>query len=151
MKNLILSLVAVCALSFTAVSQTKTFASSYSNLIDTVTNTATNYVTIASTAPTRVVSVQAVLHKISGTIAGSCFLQGSNDGTNYVPITTGYTGCDGTNTKSATLDTVTATNVTTNTFTWKLSVKQYKYYRIGWTGSGTMVGTLSGVYFYNAL
>jgi hypothetical protein len=89
---------------------------------DTVTNTETEYLTATLTGNYTSVTFQYVASKLSGTVAGTAILQASLDGTNYID-----------------LDTITNTNVTTNTdfFTFSTNNK-YKYYRINCTGSGTM-------------
>lgn len=114
--------------------QTSPMLSSYSLQLDTVTNTATNYLYIASTNSQVNLSVQPVVTKISGTIAGTYYLQGSLDGINYLSVLG---------------DSATATNVATNTKIWFLATKNYKYYRLAYTGTGTMVGTLKGTFYYN--
>lgn len=109
--------------------------SNYGNALDTVTNTATNYVYVhLTTTGWTNVSVQPVITKLSGTGAGTYYLQASLDGTNY---------------RSIIGDSVTATNITTNTFIWKEATTAYKYYRVGYTGSGTMSSTLKGYFFTN--
>ncbi|MFZ1786715.1 MAG: hypothetical protein WAT92_00325 [Saprospiraceae bacterium] len=59
--------------------------------------------------------------KLSGTVAGKTYFQGSVDGTNYVK-----------------LDSITNTNQTTNTQVFNQSPPRYPYYRFAYTGTGTM-------------
>lgn len=133
-KIFLLSAIALCSMLATSLkAQVSPMLSTYGNAKDTVTNTGVNYVTITTTKSQNNVSVQPVITKISGTVAGTYYLQGSLDGINYVSIVG---------------DSVTATNVTTNTKIWKESTRAYQYYRIGYTGSGTMVATLKGSCFY---
>ena len=106
--------------------------SPYSLALDTVTNAGTNYVTVNTTSAWTDVTIQPVITKVSGTVAGTYYLQGSIDGTNF---------------KSIVGDSVTATNVTTNTKLWVLSTRSYKYYRVAYTGTGTMVATLRSYLF----
>ncbi len=100
--------------------------SEYTLNTDTVTNAATVYMTVTTTAAWANISVQPIITKISGTVAGTYYLQGSIDGTNYVSIVG---------------DSATATNVTTNTIVFTAD-PIYKYYRVGYTGSGTMSAIL---------
>lgn len=121
-------------LAFACNAQVTNMVSGYGNPTDTVTNAGSNYVYITSPNPWQNISVQPVITKISGTVAGTYYLQGSLDNTNWVSVVG---------------DSATATNVTTNTRIWKESTKAYKYYRIGYTGSGTMAATLRGYFFTN--
>jgi hypothetical protein len=135
MKKFIL--IAVLGLfTFAASAQVSNMTSQYSQTTDTVTNAGTKYMYITSSNSQENISVQAVITKTSGTVAGTYFIQGSLDGTNYVSDIVAS-------------DSVTATNVTTNTKIWVLDSKAYKYYRVGYTGNGTMVATLKGYFFYN--
>jgi len=135
MKKFIL--IAVLGLfSFAASAQVTQMTSRYSNTTDTVANTDTKYMYITVTASHENVSIQPVITKVSGTVAGTYFVQGSLDGTNYVS-------------DIVTTDSVTATNVTTNTKIWVLDSKAYKYYRVGYTGIGTMNATLKAYFFSN--
>lgn len=103
----------------------------YSLTRDTVTNTAT--ITLTST---RVPSsaggstlVWVAVTKISGTVGGTITLQGSIDGTNWKAANTADT--------QTALATVTATDAS-NTYHWRLTGNPYPYYRVSWTGTGTM-------------
>ena len=88
---------------------------------DTIVNTATvNCDLILRNAYTSG-AFQVVNTKVSGTVAGNTLFQGSVDGTNYV-----------------TLDTLTNTDVTTNTKIIVQTPPTYPYYRFAYTGSGTM-------------
>lgn len=120
----------------TSNAQVTNMTSRYSNTTDTVSNTDTKYMYVTVTASHENVSIQPVITKVSGTVAGTYFIQGSLDGTNYVS-------------NIVSTDSVTATNVTTNTYIWALTSKAYKYYRIGYTGSGTMSTTLKGYFLSN--
>lgn len=105
---------------------------------DTVTNTGTNFLTNiapqnAQPGGQRVVSVVWTATKTSGTVAGTVTLQASHDGTTFIAITA---GAEGTQTGA-----FTATNVASQTTTWTLAGHYYKYYRVTWTGTGTMVAT----------
>ncbi len=105
--------------------------------LDTVTNTATAYVsTINKVAGSTSASttVWVTVTKISGTVAGTISLLGSIDGTNYKAMNTP-------NTQTA-LATITATDAT-NTYHWNLSGSPFTYYRVSWTGAGTMAASFS--------
>jgi hypothetical protein len=93
----------------------------------TVTNAASTFVQKEITGACRSVSVQFVLTKTSGTIAGKATVQGSLDGTNYTNI-----------------DSLTLTDVTTNTLITELSTCPYRFYKVLVVGSGTMGGVLNG-------
>lgn len=135
MKKFIL--IAILGLfSFAADAQVTNMVSRYSNTTDTVANTDTKYMYVTVTASHENVSIQPVITKVSGTVAGTYFVQGSLDGTNYVS-------------NIVASDSVTATNVTTNTVVWVLDSKAYKYYRVGYTGSGTMNATLKSYFLSN--
>lgn len=93
----------------------------------TVTNAAATFVQKEITGACRSVSVQFVLTKVSGTIAGKATIQGSLDGTNYTNV-----------------DSLTLTDVTTNTLITEFSTCPYRFYKVLVVGSGTMAGTLNG-------
>jgi hypothetical protein len=137
MKRLILTLIAgtllVTALVFNTAAQTptvKTLLSTYSLTSDTVSNTATAFLTAQSLTKGESTTIKFVATKISGTVAGTVTLLGSLDGTNYKALTV----AEGT----TALPTYTATDVASQNFIWQVLRSPYKYYRVSWTGSGTM-------------
>jgi len=102
---------------------------------DTVTNTATVYlqsVRIAGAAQTTTIQVNVT--KISGTVGGTISLQGSLDGTNYKALNTSET--------QTALATITATDAT-NVYHWRLNYSPFLYYRVSWTGTGTMAASFT--------
>jgi hypothetical protein len=101
---------------------------------DTVTNSATGYVGLQIKSSYNTVTIQAVVTKISGTAGGTVTLQGSNDGVNYVTVSTDY----------STAQTLSVTNVTTNTKIFIVTGSPYSYYRLSHTGTGTMSTTIRG-------
>lgn len=102
----------------------------YSLSSDTVANTATIYLSTASRVNgPGVVTVQVNVTKISGTVGGTISLLGSLDGTNYKALNTEET--------QTALATITATDAT-NVYHWRLSKSPFLYYRVSWTGTGTM-------------
>jgi hypothetical protein len=113
---------------------------------DTATNTGTAYVQTRVRGWYNTVSIQAVATKISGTAAGTITLQGSLDGTNFVTVPTNYL-FDVTGQEPYKVDgtaTLTVTNVTTSTKIFTVIGSPFQYYRLGYTGSGTMVVRLRG-------
>lgn len=105
--------------------------------LDTVTNTATATLSTkvkmtpkAATATT----VWVTVTKISGTVGGTITLQGSFDGTNWKAINTPDT--------QTALATVTATDAS-NTYHWRLAGCPFAYFRVSWTGTGTMAASFS--------
>lgn len=102
---------------------------------DTIANTATGYVSKLVPNYWEYVTIQAVVTKLSGTAAGTVTLQGSIDGTNFVTVKSSY--LNGTATLSV-------TNVTTNAKIFVVTGSPYKYYRLSYTGSGTMSCKLNG-------
>lgn len=108
--------------------------SNYNKFSDTATNSGTAYVDLQLAKVYGQISVQAVVTKISGTVAGNVLLQGSLDGTNFKDIST---------------DTLSNTDVTTNTKIWVVDNNPYSYYRLLLTGSGTMSASIKGSLYTN--
>lgn len=111
---------------------------------DTVTNAGTNYLTNlapASGSPsyTRTTTIVWTATKQTGTVAGTVTLQGSNDNVNFFALTGAATGSSTT--------TFTATNVASQTTGWVIIGNPCKYYRISWTGAGTMAATQAATVF----
>lgn len=102
---------------------------------DTVTNSATNFLTNKVQVVGRGigVTVETTVTKISGTVAGTMTLQVSNDGTNFKAIPTEETQTG--------VATATALDVASQTFTWRINKVPYRWYRISWTGTGTMAAS----------
>lgn len=132
MKNILFVLFAV-ALSIGAQAQTS-FKSVYNLTTDTVVNTATQYMQVRNGGPASSATVEVIVTKISGTVGGTITLQGSMDGTNYKALNTP-------NTQTA-LATITATDAT-NRYHWWLSGNPFPYYRVSWTGTGTMSASIA--------
>lgn len=112
----------------------KTLLSDYDLTSDTITNSGTGYVELPLTNYYEKVAVQAVVTKLSGTAGGTVTLQGSNDGTNYVTMSSSYTDAR----------TLSVSNTTTNTAMFIITSCPYKYVRLSYTGTGTMSCTLKG-------
>jgi len=107
---------------------------------DTVTNTGTAYLTSAlvSPAPAVTSTIWVAVTKISGTVGGTITLQGSLDGTNFK-------AAYALNTATA-LAAFTATDAS-NTYHWVISGSPYRYYRVSWTGTGTMSASFTSQLF----
>ena len=119
-------------------SATENFLSTYNSTSDTVTNTATNYVATTVTNAYTTITIQPIVTKISGTAAGTVTVQGSLDNVNFVSIPTAYL--------LGASNTLTVTNVTTSTALFVITKgAPYKYYRLSYTGSGTMSCSLKGL------
>jgi hypothetical protein len=86
--------------------------------------------------PANTVSIQAVIAKTSGTLAGTLTVQGSIDGVNYETVNASLV--------LPTPATYTVTDVASQAKIFVITGSPYLYYRLSWTGSGTMIGTLNG-------
>jgi TRAP-type mannitol/chloroaromatic compound transport system substrate-binding protein len=99
----------------------------FGNALDTVDNTEQH---VTTTLEGRVgtwktgITGQCIVKKISGTVGGTLAFQGSMDGTEWVTIGTATTPSDA------------SANYGFNT------VVRYYYYRISWTGAGTMSASM---------
>jgi len=144
MKNkltfLIVGLVALLTISFTTVQAQVDLKSVYSLTSDTVTNTGTVYLGTVRLEPAAATTttIWVAVTKISGTVGGTITLQGSLDGTNYKAL---YA------INSATaLAAFTATDAS-NTYHWILTGSPMTYYRVSWTGTGTMSASFTAKIF----
>lgn len=101
---------------------------------DTVTSTATGFLTSKRIVGEGRVTIQALVTKVSGTVGGTLTLQGSLDGTNFDAIPTEET--------RTSIATQTATDATAS-YTWRLKGNDYLYYRISYTGGSGAVAYLN--------
>lgn len=124
MKKVFSLLILIIALGFVTHAQSA-FHQTASNPTGAVVNTAVDTLTYSLSASYSLVSIQPVMTKVSGTVAGTSILQISVNGVNFVNT-----------------DTLTNTNVTTNTVIWEKRTTS-KYFRILSTGSGTMSATVA--------
>ena len=124
MKNFIIML--LLAFSFSAIAQKSVLTMTGS---DTIVNTASVSVSQTYSSEYGNVAFQAIVVKVSGTVAGTVILQGSLDGSNYISIG---------------IDTLALTDVATQSHLWSVDANPYKYYRLIGTGSGTMAAIISG-------
>lgn len=102
----------------------------------TVTNTGTSACSLKVSKAYNTVSVQGVFTKTSGTLGGTATLQGSIDGVTWetVPVSLVAGGAS----------TYTVTDTASQGKTFVVTGSPFLYYKISWTGTGTMVGTVSG-------
>lgn len=126
MKYLILILTTV--FSFVAnESQSQTsFSQTAFNPTGAILNTSSDTMSITLTRSYSQLSIQPVITKATGTMAGTAVLYSSVNGTNWV----------------STGDTLTFTNVTTNTTVWT-KTSSARYWRIIQSGGTTVTGTAS--------
>ena len=101
---------------------------------DTTDNTGTSYVGLSVQNWYNTVTIQSVVTKISGTVAGTVTLQGSVDGTNYVTVNSSY----------ADVTSYSPTNVATSSKLFVVTGSPYRYYRLSYTGAGTMSASHRG-------
>jgi hypothetical protein len=109
---------------------------------DTVTNTGTGYVTcrLLDRRPHTSEVIWVTVTKISGTVGGTITLQGSMDGTNFKALNT--------NDSQTALATITASDASA-TYHWRLLGGGFNYYRVTWTGTGTMSATVAAKIWRN--
>lgn len=137
---LIAGLVALFA--FTASAQTLPFFQPLGTNIqsDTVVNTATAFVTtrraVQERAAYTVIQVNVV--KISGTVGGTLTLLGSTDGVNFSAFRTIET--------ATALATHTAADATA-AYHWRITGCPFPFYRVQYTGTGTMSASFSAQAF----
>ncbi len=130
MKKLII-LLFVGLVAFSANAQVYSLLSPYSIASDTAVNTTPTFLSsgVISPAPAVTTTIEVAVTKISGTVAGTITLQGSMNGTSWKALNTP-------NTVTA-LATHTATDASA-TYHWIITGSPFPYYRVSWTGSGTM-------------
>lgn len=106
-----------------AVNAQTNLTSQYGNSVDTVVNTATKYLNSpVLSGYKKVVTVQFIGVKISGTVAGTAQLQASLDGTYFYNVGSAFT----------------LTDVASQTTSFKVTDFGDLYLRVAVTGSGTM-------------
>jgi len=98
------------------------------NNTSAIVNTGTVSATKAVAKSYTVLTVQAVVTKVSGTLSSSAtaILYGSLDGVNYTAVGA---------------DTLRMANQTTNTKFWYIAPSKHYYYKVLYTGAGTMNAT----------
>ena len=108
--------------------------SPFSAVKDTTDNTGTSYVTLPVSNWYNTITIQSVVTKISGTVAGTVTLQGSIDGTNFVTVSSSY----------ADVTSYSPTDVATSSKLFVVTGSPYRYYRLSYTGAGTMSASHRG-------
>lgn len=137
MKQLI-SLFFALALGVSVFAQDVTMRNASASSTETITNGGTGILTGNVRGHKNTITVQVTITKTSGTVAGTLTLQGSLDNVSYKAALLP-------NGVSTAVNTYTATDVASQTFIWQLDKNAYNYWRISYTGSGTMVATMTGV------
>jgi hypothetical protein len=99
---------------------------------DTVTNAGTAYLVSPSLSVKGATSttVEVYVDKVSGTVGGTITLLGSVDGTNFVTVKTVGT--------QTAITAITATDADA-AYHWIILGSPFPYYRVSYTGTGTMV------------
>lgn len=100
----------------------------------TTTNTSASTLSLSVSNWYNTVTIQSVVTKISGTVAGTVTLQGSIDGTNYVTVNSSY----------ADVTSYSPTDVATSSKLFVVTGSPYRYYRLSYTGAGTMSASHRG-------
>jgi hypothetical protein len=100
----------------------------------TITNAATGYVASKVPGGYGNLSIQVVVTKTSGTVAGKVTLEASNDGVNYRRIMP--------------TDSLNLTDVATQSVLFNVGTSPYLYYRGNVTTTGTQVSTGTGTYVF---
>lgn len=134
MKKLITVL--SCALLFIALGASAQSGylkrASDSKTTDTLTNAATSNLQLPISGYQNVVSIQALVTKLTGTTGGNVFLYGSNDGTNYVVVPSKR------NDGATRLDTlILANSAGVQSKIFRVENSPYTYYQLRTVGTGT--------------
>ncbi len=134
----IITLFFALALGVSVFAQDVTMRNASASSTETITNGGTGILTGTVRGHKNTITVQVTITKTSGTVAGTLTLQGSLDNVSYKAALLP-------NGVSTAVNTYTATDVASQTFIWQLDKNAYNYWRISYTGSGTMVATMTGV------
>lgn len=112
---------------------------------DTVTNAGTDSLTYTMTTNnTNMISIHLSVSRISGTLAGTATLYGSNNDSTWFAIPTEKVN-DTAGFNYRTSDVLTLTNVAAVSKIWVVSPAVYKRYKVVVTGSGTMAARIAGI------
>jgi hypothetical protein len=101
---------------------------------DTVTSTATGFLTSKRISGDGIVTIQALVTKVSGTVGGTITIMGSLDGTNFEALATRET--------RTALATQTAADATAS-YSWRLVGSDFLYYRVSYVGASGAVAYLN--------
>lgn len=121
-KLIVIAILSICTVLVQGQTSATIMPGSNGLAIDTVSNTGTETWTLKVPGYQKTIAVQVTATKISGTVGGSVTLQGSLDGVTYDAAASAYT----------------ATDVASQTKIFVLDNSKYLYYRVSWTGTGTM-------------
>lgn len=122
-------LTAIVAFSSTTQAQYADMLSASGATTETAVNTTAVYLRTISTKANTTTSIVVNVTKVSGTVAGTVVLQGSNNGTDFRTLPT------------AVAASFTATDVAAQGITWVLTGNPYRYYQVLYTPAGTMNAT----------
>lgn len=123
-RFIVAALLSFCVMFCQAQTSATVMLASNGLAVDTVTNTGVETWTLKVPGFQKTVAVQFTATEISGTTAGSVVLLGSLNGSNWDTV--------------ATTSAYTATDVASQTKIFTVENSKYLYYRVQWTGSGTM-------------
>jgi len=123
-KIFLISFLALLTMFTHAQTDAKIMLGSNGLAIDSVSNTGSETWTLKVPGFQKTVAVQFIATKISGTVAGTVTLQGSLNGTSWSAVPG--------------QSTFTATDVASQNTLWKIDSSGFLYYRVSWTGTGTM-------------
>jgi Phr family secreted Rap phosphatase inhibitor len=139
MKKIFSVLMALAVLAILTIGMASAQTYTMTGSGDTITNTETEACSLKVNNPYHRISIAAQVTKQSGTVAGDLTLYGSVDGTNYIVVDS----CVLLNDDSAPA-VYTATNVAAQTRVWYIDGAPYLWYKISYTGAGTMAALMSG-------
>lgn len=123
-------LVATVAFSYNVQAQYADMLSASGATTETAVATAV-YVRASVTKVNTTTSIVVNVAKVSGTVAGTVVLQGSNNGADFRTLPT------------AVAASFTATDVAAQGITWVLTGNPYRYYQVLYTPTGTMNATFT--------
>lgn len=123
-RTIIIALLSMAVMFSQAQTSATVMLASNGLAIDTVSNTGTETWTLKVPGPQKVISVQWVATKINGTVGGSVVFQGSINGTNWDTVLL--------------VPAHSPTDVATQSKIFTHDDSKYLYYRVQWTGAGTM-------------
>jgi len=125
MKNIVILLLLLSALAVQkSQAQLFTFNPTVTNPTSGIVNTTPDTMTL-TVNPFIVVSIQPVITKVSGTVGGVVYLYGGLYSNSQMYLT----------------DSLTLTNVASQSVIWNLTNPNYRFYTIYFNGTGTMSAT----------
>lgn len=121
----------LCAAQNESKAQVRDLYSSYGLTSDTVVNTAVGYLQTTVKGNYREEIIQVVVTEISGTTAGTVSILGSLDGSNFIALKLEEV--------ATAVNTFAPADVgTAQTYMWRIKNNPAYYYRVSYTGAGTM-------------